>query len=65
MRPYYLIPAVPALALVLMPLLPFLNTTGLWLGLPRLLVWGAVWVALLTPAMLLTERLMSRTEAEK
>ncbi|GAA1686827.1 hypothetical protein [Fodinicola feengrottensis] len=65
MRPYYLIPAVPALALVLMPVLPFLNSTGLWLGLPRLLVWGAVWVALLTPAMLLTGRLMSRAEAEK
>ena len=65
MRPYYLIPAVPALALVLMPLLPFLNTTDLWLGMPRLLVWAAVWVALLTPAMLLTERLMFRDKAEK
>jgi hypothetical protein len=65
MRAYYFIPAVPALALLLMPLLPFLNSTGLWFGLPRLLVWGLVWVALLTPSMLIAERMMSRTETEK
>lgn len=65
MRPYHLIPAVPALALALMPFLPFVNTDGLWFGLPRMLVWGAVWCVMCTPALLLTERLMTREEAEK
>jgi hypothetical protein len=41
-RPYHLIPTVPASALVLMPFLPFVNTDGLWFGLPRMLVRGAV-----------------------
>ncbi|WP_163508919.1 hypothetical protein [Fodinicola acaciae] len=65
MRPYYLIPAVPALALVLTPVLPFLNTTGLWLGMPRIMVWSVVWVALLTPALLLVERLTFAGKDEK
>ncbi|MDV9176170.1 hypothetical protein R6V09_39365 [Streptomyces sp. W16] len=64
MRPYHLIPAVPALALALMPFLPFVNTDGLWFGLPRMLVWGAAWCVLCTPALLLTERLMSRETGE-
>ncbi|WP_405844802.1 hypothetical protein [Streptomyces sp. NBC_01518] len=64
MRPYHLIPAVPALALVLMPFLPFVNTDGLWFGLPRMLVWGAAWCVLCTPALLLTERLMGAEKAE-
>ncbi|WP_019074807.1 hypothetical protein [Streptomyces hokutonensis] len=63
MRPYHLIPAVPALALALMPFLPFVNTDGLWFGLPRMLVWGAAWCVLCTPALLLTERLMATEEA--
>ncbi|MFE9600812.1 hypothetical protein [Streptomyces hokutonensis] len=64
MRPYHLIPAVPALALALMPFLPFVNTDGLWFGLPRMLVWGAAWCVLCTPALLLTERLMTTGTAE-
>jgi len=63
-RPYHLIPAVPALALALMPFLPFVNTDGLWFGLPRMLVWGAAWCVLCTPALLLTERQMAREAAE-
>lgn len=59
MRPYHLIPAVPALALALMPFLPFVNTDGLWFGLPRMLVWGAAWCVMCTPALLLTERQMA------
>jgi len=62
-RPYHLIPAVPAIALALMPFLPFVNTDGLWFGLPRMLVWGAAWCVLCTPALLLTERLMTRETA--
>ncbi|KPI03182.1 hypothetical protein OK074_0483 [Actinobacteria bacterium OK074] len=64
LRPYHLIPAVPALALALMPFLPFVNTDGLWFGLPRMLVWGAAWCVMCTPALLLTERLMSRESGE-
>ena len=60
MRPHYLYPAIPSLALVLMPFLPFVNTGGLWWGLPRMFVWGGVWCLLLTPALLLAERSMSR-----
>jgi hypothetical protein len=63
-RPYHLIPAVPTLALALMPFLPFVNTDGLWFGLPRMLVWGAAWCVMCTPALLLTERLMARDTAE-
>ena len=64
MRPYHLIPAVPALALALMPFLPFVNTDGLWFGLPRMLVWGAAWCVMCTPALLLTERQMAREAAK-
>jgi hypothetical protein len=60
MRRYHLVPAIPALALVIMPFLPFINTTELWFGLPRMLVWGGISCALLTPALLITERMMAR-----
>lgn len=60
MRPYHLVPAIPALALALMPFLPFVNTGGLWLGLPRMLVWGGAWCLMCTPALLIAERLMAR-----
>jgi hypothetical protein len=60
MRPYHLIPVLPTLALIIMPFLPFVNTTELWFGLPRMLVWGGISCALLTPALLLTERAMTR-----
>jgi hypothetical protein len=60
MRPYHVIPGIPVLALVLMPFLPFVNTSSLWLGLPRMMVWGGAWCVLLTAALLVTERLMAR-----
>lgn len=59
MRPYYVIPGIPVLALVLMPFLPFVNTAALWFGLPRMMVWGGTWCVLLTVALLVTERLMA------
>ncbi|GLY70655.1 hypothetical protein [Amycolatopsis taiwanensis] len=59
MRPYYLPPLVPALALVLMPFLPFVNSETLWFGLPPMLVWGGFWCILLTPAFLLSSRMMA------
>ena len=64
MRPYHLIPLVPAVALVLMPFLPFVNTAQLWFGLPRMMVWGGAWCVLLTVAFLITERLMSRNSGD-
>jgi hypothetical protein len=60
MRPYHVIPVIPALALVLMPFLPFVNTASLWLGLPRMMVWGGAWCVLLTVALLAAESLMAR-----
>ena len=62
MRPYHLIPVLPALALILMPFLPFVNTSELWFGLPRMLVWGGISCLLLTPALFVTERVMSREQ---
>jgi hypothetical protein len=63
-RSYHWPPVLPVVALVLMPFLPFVNTTGLWFGLPRMMVWGALWCAMLVPALLLSERLMARRSAE-
>jgi hypothetical protein len=60
MRTYRLIPLVPAVGLVSMPFLPFLDAPDLWFGLPRMVVWGAAWCLLCTPALLLTGRLMGR-----
>ncbi|GAB3007197.1 hypothetical protein LWP59_29125 [Amycolatopsis acidiphila] len=60
MKSYYLVPLIPALALAIMPFLPFVNTTGLWFGLPKMMVWGGVWCVLCTPALLITERMMAK-----
>ncbi|WP_158882903.1 hypothetical protein [Amycolatopsis anabasis] len=65
MRPYHLVPAIPALALILMPFLPFVNAPGLWLGLPRMLVWGGAWCLACTPALLVAEKLMAREEEDR
>lgn len=64
MRLYYLPPAIPVLALVLMPFLPFVNTEALWFGMPRMLVWGGVWCVLLTPALGLSERMMPKAKED-
>lgn len=62
MRGYYLYPVIPALALLLMPFLPFVNTTELWFGLPRMLVWGALSCVGLSLSLLFTERRMPDDE---
>jgi hypothetical protein len=49
------LPLVPAAALLSSVYLPFVNKPQLWLGLPSLVVWCAVWVLLLTPTLLLVE----------
>jgi hypothetical protein len=52
--------------LLLMPFLPFVDTaSGLWLGLPRMLVWGALSCLLLTISLLLVDQAMSRTEGDE
>ncbi|WP_460860274.1 hypothetical protein [Nocardiopsis coralliicola] len=54
----FAIAAVPAAALLAVPLLPFLRTADLWFGLPPMLVWTFVWCVLVTPALLLAERII-------
>lgn len=65
MRPYFLLPAAPLLALVLMPFLPFVNTSARWLGLPRMFVWGAASCLILAPALLLADRMLSREDEDR
>lgn len=60
MRSYHLPPILPIIALVAMPFLPFVNSTGLWLGLPKMVVWGGISALLLSPALLWSEHLMQR-----
>ena len=60
MRSYHLPPILPTIALVVMPFLPWVNSAGLWFGLPKLVVWGGVSAFLLSPALLWSERLMQR-----
>ena len=62
MRPYHLLPAVPLLGLVLMPFLPFVNTSALWFGVPRMFVWGTACCLLLAPALLVADRMMGGGE---
>ncbi|HVV22794.1 MAG TPA: hypothetical protein VHF06_25385 [Pseudonocardiaceae bacterium] len=64
MRGYYLYPVLPALALVLMPFLPFVNTTQLWFGLPRMLVWGALSCVALCVSLIFTERALAGREQD-
>lgn len=64
-RGYYLYPVLPALALVLMPFLPFVNTTQLWFGLPRMIVWGALSCLALTISLIPTERRITAREEEQ
>jgi hypothetical protein len=64
MRSYHLPPILPVIALALMPFLPFVNSTGLWLGMPKMLVWGGFWCLMFTPALLLSERLLARAGEE-
>ena len=60
----YLPPTLPTLAIVAMPFVPFVNAPGLWLGMPKMLVWAAFWTICLTPAMAWSQRLMKREERD-
>ena len=65
MRPQYLIIAVPVVALVATVWLPFVNTATLWFGLPSVMVWTAVWVLAITPALGLLEFSRSQREQDR
>lgn len=62
MRAYHLYPVLPAVALILMPFLPFVNTTQLWFGLPRMLVWGGLSCVALSISLFFTERAVTGRE---
>jgi len=65
MRAAYLILAVPVVALVATVFLPFVNTSTLWFGLPSVMVWTAVWVIAITPALCLLEFSKRQREADR
>jgi hypothetical protein len=65
-RRYHLYPVLPCLALALMPVLPFVNSTGLWFGLPRMIVWASLSCAALTVSLFCTDReLHAREQREE
>lgn len=46
---------VVVVALVATVWLPFVNTSSLWLGLPSVMVWTALWVVLITLSLVIVE----------
>ena len=65
MRPQHLILAIPVVALVATVWLPFVNTSTLWFGLPSVMVWTALWVVAITPALCLLEFSSTQREADR
>ena len=55
MRGKLIMLAVVVVALVATVWLPFVNTPSLWLGLPSVMVWTAVWVVGITLVLALIE----------
>lgn len=56
MRPWTYLPlGVIVIGLLATVWLPFVNRSTLWLGLPPVMLWSAVGVVLLTPALALIE----------
>jgi membrane protein YdbS with pleckstrin-like domain len=64
MRRYLIILAIPVIALVATVWLPFVNRTTLWFGLPSVMVWTALWVLTITPALALIEFGRRQREAD-
>lgn len=54
-RLYCALLALPAIALILTPFLPFVNKATLWLGLPSVMTWSIIWVILITVILALLE----------
>ena len=65
MRPAYFILVIPVVALVATVWLPFVNTATLWFGLPSVMVWTALWVIAITPALCLLEFSPKQREADR
>lgn len=65
MRPQLLVLAVPIVALVATVWLPFVNTATLWFGLPSVMVWTALWVIAICPALCLLEFSARQREADR
>jgi protein-S-isoprenylcysteine O-methyltransferase Ste14 len=56
---------VVVVALVATVWLPFVNTSSLWFGLPSVMVWTAVWVALITLTLAIIEFTRKDDEEEQ
>ena len=65
MRPQLFIVVIPVIALVATVWLPFVNTSTLWFGLPSVMVWTALWVVAITPALCLLEFSPQQREADR
>ena len=65
MRPQLFVVAIPVVALVATVWLPFVNTSTLWFGLPSVMVWSALWVVAITPALCLLEFSTRQREADR
>lgn len=52
---YICLLAVPAAAMLLTVFLPLVNKPALWFGLPSVMVWSIIWVALTTVVLALIE----------
>ncbi|MYW69022.1 hypothetical protein GTY65_33845 [Streptomyces sp. SID8379] len=54
--PHALWAAVPVLAFLSTPFLPFVNGPHLWLGIPSVLCWCLIWTAGTTVALAVVDR---------
>lgn len=52
---YICLLALPAAGMILTVYLPFVNRPAVWLGLPSVMVWTIIWVALTTAVLALVE----------
>ncbi|WP_338700115.1 hypothetical protein V2W30_25585 [Streptomyces sp. Q6] len=55
--PHALWAAVPVLAFLATPFLPFVNGPHLWFGIPSVLCWCLIWTAGTTVSLALVDRL--------
>ncbi|MYT68859.1 MULTISPECIES: hypothetical protein [unclassified Streptomyces] len=63
--PHALWAAVPVLAFLSTPYLPFVNGPHLWLGIPSVLCWCLIWTAGTTAALALVDRLAPAADDEE
>ncbi|MGY0018416.1 hypothetical protein ACVHNB_05455 [Streptomyces sp. YJ-C3] len=63
--PHALWAAVPVLAFLSTPFLPFVDGAHLWLGIPSVLCWCLIWTAGTTAALVLADRLTGPRDDEE